>query len=102
VWEWTSTSCPGAPLLGAPTTSGASIPAPVPTMTSPTDKAEAKLARALRQLQETNGDFDPGPGTLRGGGFEWSAESLRAWKRIAFPPNQGGISTGFRCAQDGS
>lgn len=101
VWEWTSTTCPGAPLLGAPAPSAASILAPASTTPQPTDKQEAEIARLLRKANEDEGKFDPGPGSIRGGGFEWSADSLRAWKRIAFPPTQGGVSTGFRCAKDG-
>lgn len=39
-------------------------------------------------------------GTLRGGGFEWSPEQLRPWHRLPWRPDQGGVSTGFRCAMD--
>jgi formylglycine-generating enzyme required for sulfatase activity len=98
VWEWTSTVCPGATALGAPATN--TLPTAAPTASPALDKEEAELARLTRQAQEPKVEFEPGPGTLRGGGFEWSADSLRSWRHLAFPPGEGGVSAGFRCAKD--
>jgi formylglycine-generating enzyme required for sulfatase activity len=104
VWEWTSTSCAGATPLGAPPPPPGAIPMPsrTPVESQDVDREQSILARLLRQSKEPNVEFDPGPGTLRGGGFEWSVDNLRSWKHLAFPPDQGGVSTGFRCAKDAS
>lgn len=107
VWEWTATSCPKAVPYGSPTKSP--DPDAIPDVTStqpvPTDRQEAEIARLTRQLEEQQdklgeGKGEPAAGTLRGGGWEWSADNLASWKRLPWRPSQGGVSTGFRCAKD--
>jgi formylglycine-generating enzyme required for sulfatase activity len=97
VWEWTSSSCAAA---AAPATSSATTIPPAPTVTpQPSDPQEEEIASLLKQLQGDQGETN-GPGTIRGGGFEWNATNLKAWRQLPWPPEQGGVSTGFRCAMD--
>lgn len=91
VWEWTSTGCPTAVAHGTQAGSGAR-----PTPAPPQSAQEAELARLLAKAQGADNEG----GTLRGGGHEWREENLRAWKRLPWPSEGAGVSTGFRCATD--
>ena len=103
VWEWTETTCSAPP---TPTVTGRqSVPAaPVRAPPAPKDHQEAEIERNEAELGRLLAKLgkDTGVGSLRGGGFEWNADNLRAWKHLplAWPLTKGGVSTGFRCAAD--
>jgi formylglycine-generating enzyme required for sulfatase activity len=102
VWEWTSSACAAAAApANAPSASGrtALVIPPPPTTAAPVpkDPQEEEIASLTRQLEDLN---EGNPGTLRGGGFEWNATNLKGWRQLPWPPAQGGVSTGFRCAMD--
>jgi len=103
VWEWTSTTCAAGSHSPDADVNPTAIPPVASTKPVPQDPQEAEIARKqteiARLLKKAQGPTKE-MGTLRGGAFEWNADNLRSWKRLPFPSDEGGVSTGFRCALD--